>query len=63
MTATLATPTKLRVADEVWIATAMLHRSYPNRKDFAVQEIVEQATSENITGRPNRRWLFYLLPT
>lgn len=51
MLATLATPTKLRVADEVWIATAMLHRKYPDRKDFAVQEIIEQAASENVTGR------------
>ncbi len=51
MTATLATPTKLRVADEVWIATAVLHRRHPGRENFTVQEIVEQAASENISGR------------
>jgi hypothetical protein len=33
----------IRVADEVWIATALLHREHPSREDFAVAEIVERA--------------------
>ena len=32
--------TRLKVADQVWIATAMLHRAHPDRADFTVSEIV-----------------------
>jgi len=35
--------TALKVADEVWIATAILHRAQPSRLDFSINEIVEQA--------------------
>ena len=45
---------KLRVADELWIATALLHRQYPNRDDFTVREIVQQAEAKRLTGRPLR---------
>ena len=41
---------KIRVADEVWIATALLHRQNPDRSDFTVNEIVQQAEVEKITG-------------
>lgn len=44
------TEVKVRVGDEVWIATALLHRENPEREDFTVQEIVERAGRENITG-------------
>ena len=40
----------IKVADEVWIATAMLHWAYPDREDFAEAEIVEQARSEKVTS-------------
>jgi hypothetical protein len=40
----------LKVADEVWIATALLHREHADRKDFTVQEIIARARTENITG-------------
>ena len=33
--------TALKVADEVWIATAILHRAHPSRLEFSVNEIVE----------------------
>ena len=39
---------KPRVADEAWIATALLHREHPDRTDFAIQEIVGRA--EQIAG-------------
>jgi hypothetical protein len=32
---------RMKVADEVWIATALLHRKYPERFDFSIEEIVE----------------------
>lgn len=35
--------TTLKVADQVWVATALLHRAHPARADFYINEIVEQA--------------------
>ncbi|HEY0704629.1 MAG TPA: hypothetical protein VGD60_17780 [Candidatus Acidoferrales bacterium] len=40
----------IRVADEVWIATALLHRENPGRADFSIEEIVERAARENLAG-------------
>ena len=40
----------IRVADEVWIAAALLHRQYPEERDFTVGEIVRRAAAEKITG-------------
>jgi len=40
----------IRVADEVWVATALLHRQCPDAKDFTVAEIVQRAENEKITG-------------
>ena len=42
------------VADEVWIATALLHRRYPDRDDFTVTEIVRQAEAEKVADGPLR---------
>ena len=41
---------QIRVADEVWIATALLHRQFPGDRDFSVGEIVRRAESEKVTG-------------
>lgn len=40
----------VKVADEVWIATALLHRENPKRVDFSVSEIVARARRENLSG-------------
>jgi hypothetical protein len=40
---------ELKVADEVWLATALLHREHPDRSDFTVSEIVERAREEGLT--------------
>ena len=40
------TEQQTRVADEVWIATALLHREQPERKDFTIQEIRKRAERE-----------------
>ena len=40
----------IRVADEVWIATALLHRAHPERDDFTVSEIVRRAEAEKVAG-------------
>jgi hypothetical protein len=39
---------KLKVADEVWIATALSHREHPERSDFPIEEIVERAARESL---------------
>jgi len=40
----------VKVADEVWIAAALLHREQPARRDFSVEEIVERARQEKLAG-------------
>ena len=38
----------MKVADEVWIATALLHREHPDSADFAVEQIVARARQEGL---------------
>ena len=45
----------IKVADEVWVAMASLHRRYPDREDYSVSEIVAQAEAENATGAGSLR--------
>jgi hypothetical protein len=47
----------IKVADEVFIATALLHRENPERADFTIGEIVDRVTRENLFGtlRPGVR--------
>ena len=40
----------VKVADEVWIATALLHRERPAQPDFTIEEIVERARRESVAG-------------
>jgi len=43
-----------KVADEVWIAAALLHREHPERADFTIDEIVVRARREGLAGRLRR---------
>ena len=47
----------IKVADEVFIATALLHREHPERADFTIGEIVDRVEKENLFGelRPGVR--------
>ncbi len=36
----------IRVADECWLATALLHREHVDREDFSIGEIVDRAERE-----------------
>jgi hypothetical protein len=47
-------PAEIKVADEVWVITAILHRQYPERADFTIEEIVARAKQEerNMPYRP-----------
>jgi hypothetical protein len=53
----IATETDLKVADEVWIAAALLHREHPEAQDFAVEEIVQRAQQEGL-HKPFRRGVY-----
>ncbi|MSQ71882.1 MAG: hypothetical protein EXR27_11430 [Betaproteobacteria bacterium] len=44
----MKTTVAVKVADEVWIAIALLHREQPKRRDFPVQEIVDRAARERV---------------
>jgi len=54
---TITVATELKVADEVWIAAALLHREHPEAMDFAVDEIVERARREGL-HKPLRRGVY-----
>jgi hypothetical protein len=43
---TITSGIEIKVADEVWIATALLHREHRNKADFAIEEIMLRATKE-----------------
>jgi len=51
------TQTALKVADEVWVAAALLHRDHPEAADFAVEEIVRRAEREGL-HKPLRRGVY-----
>lgn len=44
-----ASEAQIKVADEVWVAAAALHRENPERTDFTVEEILECA--KNASGK------------
>ena len=41
----------IRVADEVWIATALLHREHPRAADFSLKEIEARVVREGLTDK------------
>jgi hypothetical protein len=45
---TIKSETEVKVADEVWIATALLHREHPDRIDFTMDEIRTRAEREGL---------------
>ena len=40
----------IRVADEAWIATALLHRDHPEAADFSMKEIEARVVREELTA-------------
>ncbi|HXE75491.1 MAG TPA: hypothetical protein VNN18_07645 [Candidatus Xenobia bacterium] len=50
-TATRLRTPRIKVADEVWIATALLHRENPRRADFEISEIIERVQREGLCDR------------
>ncbi len=43
---TTATEAQIKVADEVWVAAALLQRDHPERADFEIEEIKNRAAKE-----------------
>jgi hypothetical protein len=42
---------EILVADECWVALAMLHREHPERESFSAREIMDRLRSENMQGQ------------
>jgi len=38
--------TRMKVADEVWVAVALLHREHPKQLDFTIEQIMERTAKE-----------------
>ncbi len=38
----------IKVADEVWIGAALLHREHPDRSNFSITEIVDRVAQEGL---------------
>ena len=49
--ASATSATSVKVADEAWIITALMHREQPRRPDFAIDEILRRAKDENVAGK------------
>lgn len=47
---TAAEAVQTKVADEVWIAAALLHKEHPRRVDFSIDEIMDRARAEAGSG-------------
>jgi hypothetical protein len=52
-----STESEVKVADEVWIATALLHREHRESQDFTVEEIVDRSRKEGL-HKPLRRGVY-----
>lgn len=52
----------IKVADEIWIANALLHREQPYRRSFQPREILERAKEEALHSPARRglQWHVYL---
>ena len=48
------TAPQIKVADEVWLATALLHRENPFAEDFSLKEIEDRAAQEDLSDERRR---------
>jgi len=48
---TTATKPAVKIADEVWIAAALLHKENPAADDFTIEQIYERVREEAICGQ------------
>ncbi len=57
----LATVSTVKLADEVWIICALLHREHASAQDFAIDQIIERAKKERITGSLRRGFYVHVV--
>jgi hypothetical protein len=50
MSPSVTARTHIKVADEVWLAVAWLHRQHPERPDFSIEEIMDVVRSQKLSG-------------
>jgi hypothetical protein len=55
------TTQQIKVADEVWVATALLHHENPSREDFTLREIEERAAQEGLIDERRRGVYIHIL--
>jgi len=51
----------VKVADQVWVVTALLHREHPEREDFGVDEILARARREPVSRPPRPSFHVHVL--
>jgi hypothetical protein len=42
----VASSAKIKVADQVWVVAALLHREHPKQLDFTIEQVMERAARE-----------------
>lgn len=47
-------PDRLRIADRIWIAAALLHQAHPSRAAFSKREILEKLEAEGLAAGAER---------
>jgi hypothetical protein len=52
---------QIKVADEVWLATALLHQENPSAEDFSLKEIEERAAKEGLIDERRRGVYLHIL--
>jgi hypothetical protein len=52
---------QIKVADEVWLATALLHRENPSTEDFSLKEIEDRAAKEGLIDERRRGIYLHIL--
>jgi hypothetical protein len=52
---------QVKVADEVWVVAALLHRENPSQEDFAVKQIEERAAQEGLIDERRRGVYIHIL--
>jgi hypothetical protein len=52
---------QIKVADEVWLATALLHRENPSNEDFSLKEIEARAAKEGLIDERRRGVYLHIL--
>ncbi len=56
-----ATASTLKLADEVWVICALLHRENASAADFTIDQVMERARKEGVTGALRRGFYVHVV--